>query len=357
MQIQIHATNIHGLGASQVVKSFLDSFSNLDDFEKVSVYLPSNGILQDYEPKNGIVKRFNRILPNSISRVIESVFSRFFFPNVTTIVLGDIPLRGIKNQVVLVHQSNLIYPNVNPYSSKKINFRISRFLFLINCGFAKKIIVQTDAMANEMIQSYPKIMSKVIVCPQPVPNWLEHKTIATEALEKEDKKVKLIYPAASYPHKKHDFLISLHAYLQKNNINFGKVEILVTLKEVDFEMFKAIPFVKNLGVLSQDEMNFQYKNVQGLLFLSSMESYGLPLIEAVTLDLPVLTVDFPYSRWVCNDEGYYFEPYSEISFFEVLSVFCNDIEDNKKPDYSNIIKKFPVSWGIVVEEFLKACKN
>lgn len=350
--MQIHATNINGLGATQVVKSFLDASSDLGFLDSSNIYLPSTGPLCDYFPGNGRIKRFKRVLPNSISRLLECLFSRFFFPNVKTIVLGDIPLRGIKDQIVLVHQSNLIYPRVNPNSSRSINFKLSRLLFLINNKYASTIIVQTGAIANDLVKSYPSIKNKIVISPQPVPNWLNKNLVKPKT--KSNDKIRLFYPAAYYPHKKHSFLKSISEYLDLNAINFSGIEILVTLKKEDFQDLAFIPFLKNLGQLSSEEMNSLYQEVDALLFLSSMESYGLPLIEAVSLNLPIITVDFSYSRWVCEDAAYYFEPYSVNSFMEALDNFKNNHITETHPDYIRLLDKFPNSWDVIAKTFFNS---
>jgi len=349
--MQIHATNIQGIGASQVVKSFLNSCSKMGYIDFSEVYLPSVGYLSSYNPEKGIIKRYIRIFPNGISRVIECLFSAFIFSNENTIVLGDIPLRGITNQIVLVHQANLIYPKINSYSGKGLNFRISRLLFSLNHKYAKKIIVQTGAMADELIRSYPQIKDKVIISPQPVPDWLNKNEVFVNNVKGKNKII-LFYPVAYYPHKKHNFLFLIDNYLKENNIDFGNIDIWLTLSETDFESFKSIKFVKNLGILSDEEMNIYYNKADALLFLSSIESYGLPLIEAITLNLPIITVDFSYSRWVCEDQAYYFEPYSEVSFLKAIDKLLLDNDLKKTPNYLQILKKFPNSWDEVVKTFI-----
>lgn len=348
--MQIHATNIHGLGASQVVKSFLDASSNLGFLDSSTIHLPSTGPLSDYNPNIGNVKRYKRILPNSISRLIECLFSRFLFSNEKTIILGDIPLRGINNQVVLVHQPNLVYPKINSNSSRSLGFRFNRFLFSVNNKFASIIIVQTGAMADDLIKSYPSIKEKLIVSPQPVPNWLK-KEVHIKKKKNSNSKLNLFYPAAFYPHKKHDFLISLNNYVINNSMDLSNFEIWVTLDEEDFTDFKSIPFLKNMGRLTTNEMNFFYQKVDALLFLSAMESYGLPLIEAVTLNLPIITVDFNYSRWICENEAYYFKPYYVDSFIKAIEDFRIDYELGVVPNYKKILRKFPESWNIIATTF------
>jgi hypothetical protein len=352
--MQIHATNINGLGASQVVISLLDAFSKDEEFLNSIIHLPETGILQNYIPEKGFVNRYRRVLPNSISRLLECIFSRLFFKNEPTIVLGDIPLRGIKNQVVLVHQPNLIKPSVNSFSGSSLNFRISRFLFAINHKYAKKIIVQTGAMADELIASYPSIKDKVIISPQPVPNWLSVKNMKSR---KDINKIILFYPAAFYPHKKHQFLKELSDYLEINKINSSNFEIWITLKEEEFKQFENISFLKNLGRLNPSEMNKKYGEVDGLLFLSSMESYGLPIIEALTLNLPIIIADFKYSRWLCEDLAYYFKPYNIKSFINSLDELSSDVINQKGVNYKNVLNKFPKDWILIADTFKNALKN
>ena len=76
---QIHATNINGLGASQVVISFLQASINLGVLENTTIFLPENDTFDGVEIKAFKINRYKRILPNPISRVIECVFSNFFF--------------------------------------------------------------------------------------------------------------------------------------------------------------------------------------------------------------------------------------------------------------------------------------
>lgn len=263
--MQIHATNINGLGASQVVISLLDSLLNTEEYKNVKVYLPQRGFLESYHPKNAIVKRYQRKLPNSLSRFFECFFSRFYFEDKPMIVLGDIPLRGLKNQIVLVHQPNLIKPSINPYTARTLNFKVSRFLFSLNHKFAKVIIVQTGAMAEELSASYPGIKDKILILPQPVPNWLSADRVK---IKEPNEKIILFYPAASYPHKKHHFLSLIDRYFKNKKIKDLDFEVWLTLKEEEYSRYKDIEFIKNLGRLNSQEMNNTYREVDALLFLA-----------------------------------------------------------------------------------------
>jgi glycosyltransferase involved in cell wall biosynthesis len=345
----IHATNITGVGASHVVVSFLDAASDSDFLNDAIVYLPTIGPLAQYEPYKGHVIRYKRHVNNNLSRLFECVFARFLMPKTdSVIVLGDIPLTGIKNQVVFVHQPNLILPKVNELSSRTIIYRILRLIFKFNIRYVKKMIVQTGVMAEDLIKSYPQLKEKIIIMPQPVPNWFKTNLVINK---KDMGKLILFYPAAGYAHKNHRFLIELNEVV-KNNENFiSSIEIWLTLSEQEMEPYNHIKFVKNLGRLVPKEILSYYNQADALLFISKMESYGFPLVEALFLNKPIIAVDLPYARWLCQDVAYYFNPNSVNSFLTQLEKIKKDLYAGYIKSYQHILEKFPLSWSDVVKVF------
>lgn len=353
----IHATNTTGLGASHVITSFINGASNLGLLNNSILYLPEKGPLNNFSPSNGKVVRYKRWLPNSFSRLFECLFASLIFPsNEQTIVLGDIPLRGIKNQIVLVHQPNLVNPKINRLSGNSLHYKIYRALFKMNLKFASWIVVQTDVMKDDLIKSYPTINEKILVVPQPLPSWFK---IAEAIIEKNFSSdvITLFYPAAGYSHKNHLFLNKLNSYFIENKIDKFNFKILLTLTDEEFLPYNNIPFVENLGRLNSEQILNAYGASDALLFLSLVESYGLPLVEALKLGLPILTVDLAYSRWMCDNEAYFFENESMDSFFQAFNNLSSDLNKQIKKDYTNVLQKFPLSWETVVQKFVDLKPN
>ena len=146
--IQIHATNIDGLGAAIVINELLKDLipKLIESYDHVIVY-KSKKISQINDQSSKVIyKEYKRILPKSFSRFIEIIAARFIFAQIPTITLGDIPLRGIKNQVLFIQQSNLLKKKVNIYTSTQFSFVVQRFLFNINKRFIRKIIVQSNVI-------------------------------------------------------------------------------------------------------------------------------------------------------------------------------------------------------------------
>ncbi len=350
----IHATNVTGVGASHVVKSFLDSAVKLNLLERAIIYLPATGPLKHYEPGKGKVIRYKRYFGNSISRIIECLFGKYIFKKDNHfIVLGDIPIRGIPGQIILVHQPHLISPEINPLSSRYWAYRVLRTLFRTNLRFAKKIIVQTNVMAEGIMNTYNIPYNRLIVIPQPVPSWMSSNLIMEGRKGKTpNEKMILFYPAAGYIHKNHSFLTGIYKN-QKAREFFNKhCEIWLTLSAEEMEPYENIEFVKNLGHLGADRMINAYQQADALLFLSLVESYGLPLVEAISINLPIVSIDLPYSRWLCESNAYYFKQGDIQGIVDAVTELVMDMNNNIYPNYRAACEKFPSSWDVVVSAFL-----
>ena len=138
--LTIHATNITGLGACQVVSSFLRGLESLDTkYSKIECYVPDNGPLSNYLPNSSKFKiiKFRRLGPKFLTRFLECIFPNYFFNlGDDLIVLGDVPLRTSARQLVLIQQAHLQKPRVNSFVDRSIVFRGMRALTKINAPFA-----------------------------------------------------------------------------------------------------------------------------------------------------------------------------------------------------------------------------
>jgi glycosyltransferase involved in cell wall biosynthesis len=204
-------------------------------------------------------------------------------------------------------------------------------------------------METELLLSYPKLKNRVVVQPQPVPlNFTKiDRTSLIRNKKTEDNYINLFYPAAAYPHKNHDFLYVIDKILNKFE---RKINISVTLTNEEFEPYMQLNQVKNLGRLNTTRMIQEYESVDGLLFLSTAESFGLPLLEATTFNLPIISVDLPYARWMCEDSGVYFD-LNEDSFENAINNFISNL--GTSINYSEELKKFPNDWDEVTSFFQK----
>ena len=79
--------------------------------------------------------------------------------------------------------------------------------------------------------------------------------------------------------------------------------------------------------LSRNEIINLYKSSTALIYPSFFESYGLPLVEAVQFNLPIIASELDYVRDILDPE-FTFNPNSPKSIFRSVKRYLN-INDQK----------------------------
>jgi glycosyltransferase involved in cell wall biosynthesis len=68
--------------------------------------------------------------------------------------------------------------------------------------------------------------------------------------------------------------------------------------------------VKHLGYVSDEELVYLYRNAQVFAYPSFYEGFGIPPLEAMLYDCPVIVSNTSSMPEVCSDAAYYCNPYS-----------------------------------------------
>jgi hypothetical protein len=284
-----------------------------------------------------------------MSRVLECLFPQFFFNlGDHLIVLGDVPLRTSTKQLLLVHQPHLQDPKVNEFVGRSAVFRAMRVIARFNSSFAECVIVQTEAMAAGLKKSYPDWQKRncIKVIGQPPPNWFnlsDHQ----RSDKHESRGLRLFYPAAGYPHKNHSIFEGLYSLDIKNIID----RVIVTVP--DKEGANSPAWLHYVGELSQEDCLLEYQRADALIYPSLLESYGLPLIEAMVMGLPIIVADLPYAHALCGEDAIYFDPKSNEALVEACVLLKKKMENGWYPDWSLTLAMMPKNWSVVAQEFLQ----
>lgn len=355
--LRLHLTNIAGAGATQLLLSLLPALERNVGANIAEIYLPDRGELSKHQVATGCgpAKRYRRWLPNALSRLLECiVFSRRFDGNVPILVLGDLPLRCQAPQTVFVQTPHLCSRRTFQWSFDSLKFGVARLIFRFNTRYVDAFIVQTSVMRDALKTSYPAIANKIRIIAQPVPSWLlGFSPVRQGSHTKPGAGLRLIYPAAFYPHKNHRLLADIKSDFSPS----WPIENLQLTLPVDMHPAKDISWIQCVGFLSAHEMIKAYRDVDGVLFLSTDESYGFPLVEAMFVGLPIVCPDLPYARALCSDGAIYFDPRSIDSLREAIGVLHTRIEDGWWPDWTAQLAAIPKNWDIVAQEMISLACN
>ena len=80
------------------------------------------------------------------------------------------------------------------------------------------------------------------------------------------------------------------------------------------------------GYIDKNKVLYFYNNSFMYVFPSIDEGFGIPLIEALQLKVPVICSDIPIFREIADDSVLYFEKQNEINLFEKMKEL---IQSNK----------------------------
>lgn len=350
--MRLHLTNVAGAGAVQLLRSLLPALEATPGHHITAIHVPDRGPLAHYRATRDStqVMAYRRHLPNALSRLLECMWpDRRFDGTEPMLVLGDLPLRCRAPQVVFVQTPHLAATSGRHRGLDRLKFSVARWVFKINARHCSAFIVQTALMRDALSAAYPDIAGRIHVIAQPVPQWLlDAKLHRTARTRPTDALLTLAYPAAGYPHKNHRLL----AQIAPAQAAAWPIDRLTLTLPLSAHPALGVPWIDCVGLLKAQAMLALYRDCDGLVFLSTDESYGFPLVEAMFVGLPIVCPDLPYARALCGDDAIYFDPLSVGSLQCAVLTLRQRLQAGWWPDWSEPLRKFPADWRRVAEAML-----
>ncbi len=351
-RLRIHLTNVTGTGAVRLAESLLPRMIDSEIAQVSKMFLPAVGALAQWGaqypqvPTQNIVRR----LPNIVSRLVECTLPSLIVRGPDPVlVMGDLPLFCDAPQTLFIQTPHLTGKD-NEYSAGDwLKYAVSRGVLRRNLHRVQAAIVQTEPMRQALLQSYPELDGRLHVIPQPVPQWLMAAGGSRRApLCYSRGGLRLIYPAACYPHKNHKILGGISDD-QARAAGVGSISVTLEASE---HPYPQSSWIRTVGRLDPQGMLELYANADALVFPSLQESFGFPLIEAMHVGLPIVAADRPFARVLCGDGAIYFDPLSARSLEAALHELCKRINAGWWPDWTSQLNHLPHSWREVADRIL-----
>ncbi|WP_020411336.1 glycosyltransferase [Microbulbifer variabilis] len=236
------------------------------------------------------------------------------------------PLLPSVARVVVFQQNRILLGNNSLFQfAWKARLRITCERF-INHMFRHRVseyIVQTPTMQRDLLQWY----SAAGRSRAPTVNVLPFfDTIAGANVPGEfSHEWDFIYVADGEAHKNHRVLLEAWRLLAQEGL-YPSLALTLTSRddplklEVEAARAKVGLNIFNLGKLHRERVIELYKRTRAMIFPSTSESFGLPLIEATQLGVPILAPELDYVRDVCSPM-HTFDPSSAISVARAVKRF------------------------------------
>ena len=177
----------------------------------------------------------------------------------------------------------------------RVRLSVERVWLKVRLRNADRVIVQTTTMATLFEKRFGR-KSEVVGFNSQQTERLPNEYLGTEKLHD------FIYVSSGEPHKNHKALLEAWSLLSESGVmpSLGltlsaedNANLLAFVAETNLQKCTKIT---NLGQISASEVTSAYRNSGALIFPSLGESFGLPLVEAAELGLPILASELDYVR-------------------------------------------------------------
>lgn len=215
--------------------------------------------------------------------------------------------RGIKNAKIII----TIYDLQHEYFPENFSEKYLKY---------RKENYQYAALNSDHIIAISNYTKKTIVEKYKInPNKITTIYLGTDNKKNEEDTVSLpknflFYPATFWPHKNHKILIEA---LNKLKYEFPDLNLVFTgiiknekvKKEIDdlIKLYGLSKKVLFLGYIPDKQLNYIYQKARMLVFPSSFEGFGLPIVEAFKHELPVVAANNTSINEIVGDAGLLFE--------------------------------------------------
>jgi glycosyltransferase involved in cell wall biosynthesis len=255
------------------------------------------------------------------------------------ISLHDItPIVRARRHVVYCHNATPFYKlhlHDFIYSPKLVLMRLFYgTLYGVNIKKNDFLIVQQEWLRNAFLHRYG-IKNVIVAHPNLTINSTNNKRLISK-----NNFVCFFYPALPRPFKNHAILFAAALLLWNRGVRNFEINITVNSEENNYinslnHRYLELPCMRYLGRLPYDDVQSWYQKCNALLFPSTLETWGLPISEAKTWNIPIITSDLPYAHETVGnyDNVKFCEPNNAEQWAEqMLSL----IEGRWKPDQVSV---------------------
>ncbi len=313
MKIIIYAPNIHTGGGAVLLKEIVKSSPhNMRILFILNEQLESDDIFDEVNAVYFSGSLIGRIQAECYLKSLSVSYNHI-------VCLHNIPpIFNYKGRTSVLLQNRLIIDKSARHKfGFKSKFKLCIESLLVRMGARRNVsyIVQTESMK----QALQTLVTPYDVNINILPFAKLERCGITNALELNSS---YIYIASAEPHKNHVNLFLAWEILAKV---YGKTpQLLLTLPNGFAELEERVKQnglnIINLGSLEHSKVLEYLKSCKALIYPSKTESFGLPLVEAMSFNVPIIASELDYVRDVCEPIET-FDPDSALSIARAIARF------------------------------------
>lgn len=294
MKILIQAYNIHNGGGAVLLKQLLaalaekkyEAFVYVD--ERFSQQVPPGVLTRVVKPS--VFSRLQAEL--EIKRIASNYNQVFCFGNLPPVF--DL---GTKTDLYLQNVLLLNGSSLKSFSFfVRIRICLERLWLRVFIKNVARVLVQSNSV-KMLVQK--RLKTSVDVCLAPFFDRNDFGDQSNTAQKKYD----FVYIASTDPHKNYLNLFRALEYLRSTGQTYKVAISTSRFFGEEAQLFKSLSIagvIQTFENLSRTEVLKLYQSSEALIYPSFQESFGMPLLEASSLGLPILASELDYVRDVVN---------------------------------------------------------
>lgn len=210
---------------------------------------------------------------------------------------------------VLVHQGLALGwdPSLRWPLQTRVRLRAIRLLVLFSAARASCVFVQSGHLASALQSQLRAGPSVRVVPPVPPTSLARHRPAGSGQSSVRDDAANgwhtFVYVGSASTHKNLDVIFAAASLLDEDSST--RFKLTVPPETAPSEGWCSVDC---LGSLDRAGVAALLDGATALVMPSLAETVGLPMLEAMDFDVPVIAADRPYAHAICGDAAHYFDP-------------------------------------------------
>ena len=235
-------------------------------------------------------------------------------PELVHFTMTQQPLLYFGNIVTMTHDTTMYSftrRGATPLPLFKLKMTLYRFLVWWSHRKSRKVVVPTQTVAREFAERQPFVAPKLVVINEAAEPAGAFTPKRPAAVQENDQFI--MYVGTAFPHKNLPMLVKAFEVLHAQRP--GLKLVLVGKRERHYDELAALAAQSSAaeqiiftGFVTDEELSWLYRHAGAYVFVSLSEGWGLPPLEAMAHDAPVVSSNASVMPEVYGDAALYCDP-------------------------------------------------
>lgn len=204
--------------------------------------------------------------------------------------------------------------------------RVRRELLKLAIFSARHLIVPTAAMVDPLREFVRKLRKRRAVEVSSIPHGRPNWSPPVDRMMSDE--IRLFLPSYVAVNKNFEMLASLL------KISRSSLSVRLTLTATGKELLpggslesvfeEVLDLVDFVGPVARSKLPELFNAHDVMLFPSRVEAFGIPLVEAMAMNMPIIVTDADWSREICNTSALYADPSDQNTWLSLLQSVASE---------------------------------